>query len=297
MRVTNLTLAQNAIRHMEENRERLDILREKVASGKQFQNPSENPSAVSKVLDLRSALKSSQSYLDTAYIADEWMSAVEVSLGQMTEIAKRSLNLAMEGMSDTVGPNERQNALGPELQKLLENAIDIANHTHQGKYIFAGHQIYTRPFSLSGPTTLNPYAGDSGQIRMEIGVSQSITVNLDGNVIFTPLMEAIRDACNALTAPVFNFNDLGNAIDRLQQSLETINGQRASFGTRQRQVKNTIGFIEKTQFEMKKLLSTKEDTSLAEAISMLRNQETTYQTVLEVSSRAISAANLFDYLR
>jgi hypothetical protein len=44
------------------------------------------------------------------------------------------------------------------------------------------------------------------------------------------------------------------------------------------------------------VLSQKQDANLAEAISMLKNQETSYQVVLEVSQRAISALTLFDYL-
>jgi hypothetical protein len=36
---------------------------------------------------------------------------------------------------------------------------------------------------------------------------------------------------------------------------------------------------------------------MAEAISNLRNQETVYQSVLEVGQRAISTMSLFDMLR
>ena len=54
--------------------------------------------------------------------------------------------------------------------------------------------------------------------------------------------------------------------------------------------------IEKTQLEIKSLLSKKEDVNMAEAIVNLRRQETVYQSVLEVGHRAISAMSLFDML-
>lgn len=63
-----------------------------------------------------------------------------------------------------------------------------------------------------------------------------------------------------------------------------------------RQIKTGIEHLTATQNELKGLLSIKEDANMAEAISMFNLQQTTYQTVLDVSSRAISALNLFDVL-
>jgi hypothetical protein len=51
------------------------------------------------------------------------------------------------------------------------------------------------------------------------------------------------------------------------------------------------------KIETQSLLSKNEDVNMAEGIAQLANQETTYNAVLEVSKRAISALSLFDYLR
>ena len=64
-----------------------------------------------------------------------------------------------------------------------------------------------------------------------------------------------------------------------------------------RQVTTTIDHLEKTNLSLKSLLSEKEDVNMAEAIAMMQAQETTYQAVLEVGQRAISALNLFDVLQ
>ena len=67
-------------------------------------------------------------------------------------------------------------------------------------------------------------------------------------------------------------------------------------GARQREVRLTKDRLEKSQIELKSLLSQKEDVNLTEAISYLQHQQTVYQTVLEVGKRAISALSLFDLL-
>jgi flagellin-like hook-associated protein FlgL len=64
-----------------------------------------------------------------------------------------------------------------------------------------------------------------------------------------------------------------------------------------RQVESAANFLETVKLETKSMLSKNEDTNMAEGIALLANQQTTYEAVLEVSQRAISALSLFDYLR
>ena len=64
-----------------------------------------------------------------------------------------------------------------------------------------------------------------------------------------------------------------------------------------RQVDAAIDHLGKTNLTLKSLLSEREDVNMAEAIAMMQGQETTYQAVLEVGQRAISALNLFDVLQ
>jgi flagellin-like hook-associated protein FlgL len=78
---------------------------------------------------------------------------------------------------------------------------------------------------------------------------------------------------------------------------DEIGNLRSTNGARMRQVDSAINYLEKSNLTLKGLLSEKEDVNMAEAIANLTNQETTYQAVLEVGQRAISALNLFDLLR
>jgi flagellin-like hook-associated protein FlgL len=86
-------------------------------------------------------------------------------------------------------------------------------------------------------------------------------------------------------------------LTSLQTSLDTVDQYRTSNGARLRQVDSAAGFLETMKIETQGLLSKNEDINLAEGIAQLANQETTYNAVLEVSQRAISALSLFDYLR
>jgi flagellar hook-associated protein 3 FlgL len=89
---------------------------------------------------------------------------------------------------------------------------------------------------------------------------------------------------------------LQTALDDLQAVHDEVGNVHTANGARQRQVQAASEQMEKTHIEIKSLLSQKEDANLAEAISSMRYQETVYQTVLEVGSRAVAAMSLFDYL-
>ena len=90
---------------------------------------------------------------------------------------------------------------------------------------------------------------------------------------------------------------LQDSLTRVKLSSDIVNQFRTSNGARMRQVDSASNFLETVKIETKNLLSQKEDTNLAEGIALLTNQRTTFQAVLEVSQRAISALSLFDYMR
>ncbi len=308
MRVTNRMSTDNAVRHMSESLEQLHKLQEKGASGKNFNYASENPTGASLSLNLRSTLKTSQAYLDTASLTYDWMGASEFALQQMEDLAIRAKNLSLAGLNDTLGADERISALAVEVDAILKEAVDVANTNHKGQYIFAGFQINTAPIELQTYDPADPlydpanpgkqhaeYLGDGGVMQRSLGPSQSITMNMNANNEIRPFLDALIDIRDAL-----NNNDtaaLRTALGVLESSVNGLDQMRTSNGARQRQVTSASEYLEKTQIELSSLLSQNEDANMAETISLMRNQEITYQAVLEVGSRAISALNLFEYLR
>lgn len=292
MRVTHRMITESAIRNMDDNLQKLYDLQEKASTMKKFKRSSEDPSTVSTVLTLRSTININQSYINTAQLSNDWMNATNEALEQMLDVAKRAVQLAQTGMADTEGSDERQ-ALANEMNSLLTQAVDIANTKHLGNYIFAGFSTTTIPFTLNSDSTVT-YNGDTGTMLRNIGPSQTITQNIVGETYFRNLFEDIVTARDALSS-----NDsaaIQSALGELESSLDLVNQAVTLNGTRQRQVKLSQERLESTQNDLDVLLSEKEDVSMIEIAALLKNQETIYQTVLEVSNRAISALNLFDML-
>jgi flagellar hook-associated protein 3 FlgL len=302
MRITQRMMTERAIEYMDENLKRLYQLQEKVASGKEFQRPSDNPSGVTSALNLRSVLKMNTAYLDSAATTESWMSATDFALIQTNQLATRALNLTRQGMSDTLGAEQR-NTLAAELDMVLQQVLSVANTNHQGNYIFGGFQTLNPPFNLvdtNSDGTLDTVVrnGDTGTINRLIGPNLTVVQNINGYNLFNDLMVAIMNARDALrnNGDPNQFNNLQSAIAALETQINNVNEALTTNGARQREVRLTKDRLEKSQIELKSLLSQKEDVNMTEAISYLQHQQTVYQTVLEVGKRAISALSLFDLL-
>lgn len=308
MRITHRMMVDNAIHNMSENLEKVSKLQGKVSMGKRFQVASEDPARASVSLSLKSNLRTLESYADTAASARNWMTATDNALGALDDLGIRAMNLILRGINDTFSGSERAAAMATEMQDMLNQAVELGNTSVNDQYIFAGYQVNAKAFELAdSATTLldyqgNPftpravnYLGDAGVMQRNLGPDQSVTLNVRGDQAINGLLQNLILATNALKQ-----NDtvsLQIILTDLRSSLDVMDQYRASNGARLRQVESAADFLETMKIETQSLLSRNEDINMAEGISLLANQQTTYEAVLEVSRRAISALSLFDYLK
>lgn len=317
MRITNKMMSDNAMQNMADNLEKVNRLQTRLASGKQFQAASDDPVRASSSLSLRSHLRTLEAYTDAAAFTQNWMTASDNALDQLEQIATRANDLILKGLNDAITNVERL-ALGAEMQTLVNTAVDIGNTSVNGQYIFSGYQINQKAFGLSdSPTPLidsqgNPftpkvvtYLGDMGLMQRSVGPDQSVTLNVRGDQSILGFVQNLIVASNALKQnnirntgdPVTDPFTLETSLTNVKSSLDALSRNRTSNGVRMRQVDSAANFLETVKLETKSLISDNEDVNMAEGIALLANQQTTYEAVLEVSQRAISALSLFDYLR
>jgi|WetSurMetagenome_2_1015567.scaffolds.fasta_scaffold71768_4 flagellar hook-associated protein 3 FlgL len=299
MRITDKMMVDNAITYMNENRDRMNVYNERASSGKMFQNISDDPSSAAMSLKLRSTLQTNQVYVDTDSAVNEYISTNDSAFGQLIDVATRVANLGAQGKSDALSSKERY-GLGAEVDALLQQAVETGNTQHDGKYIFSGYKVNTQPFTTNtntaGQITSVNYNGDNGNIQQDISPGQKITTNFSDDTHFTDFYNALISVRDALLNNTPG-TQLDQALGALSTSTDAIKTDRTTNGARQRQIRLVTDTMEQTKTNLKSLLSQNEDANMAEAISMLTQQETVYKTVLEVSSRAISQSSLFDLLR
>jgi flagellar hook-associated protein 3 FlgL len=298
MRVPDSTTYSNAIRYMNDSKAKLDQLSERATTFKNFSNSSDNPSLVSSALVLRSSIMVSTGYIASGTNSQSWMENNETSYKLMNDLIGQANTIMLAGSSDTVGATERANDYAVQITQLLNQAVSIANTSYDDNYLFSGNSVKTKPFeittALDGTISVD-YLGDTGSMKRDLAPGVSVTINSDGPAAFKPFFDALILAKHGLETN--NATEMGTAVSDINTALTTMNVARTNNAAILRQIKTNNEHLTTTQKELKGLLSIKEDANMAEAISMFNLQQTTYQTVLDVCSRSISASNLFDALR
>ncbi len=222
-------------------------------------------------------------------------------------LAFSATNLILRGINDTVSGSERANSLAKEMQALLNQAVELGNTSENNQFIFSGYQVSSKAFELVDATTtlldyqgvaFTPkvvnYLGDAGVMQRNLGPDQSVNLNVRGDQAINGLLQNLIQASSALIQ-----NDTASLqplLTSLRSALNTMDEYRTSNGAYLRQVESASDSLVKMQTETKGLLSQNEDMNIAEGIALLANQQTTYEAVLQVGQRAISALSLFDYM-
>lgn len=298
MRVPDSMTYNKAIRYMNDSKAKLDQLAETATTFKNFSNSSDDPSLVSSALVLRSSIMVSKGYIASGTNSQAWMENNETSFNLMNDLIGQANTIMLKGTSDTVGATERANDYAVQIGQLLNQAISIANTSFNDNYQFSGNAVKTKPYNLvtalDGSITVS-YAGDSGTMKRDLAPGVSVTINTDGQAAFKPFFDALILAKHGLETN--DSTEMSTALSDVNTALTTMNVSRTNNAAILRQIKTSNEHLTTTQNELKGLLSIKEDANMAEAISMFNLQQTTYQTVLDVCSRSISASNLFDALR
>jgi flagellar hook-associated protein 3 FlgL len=306
MRITNQIINKNGMDNISANMERLYNYQTQAATGKAYQNASDNPAVAAEGMAVRSAQRAMTSYIDTANSTSDWMNASDYALQQMADVSKQAVALIAKGLTDTNGPNERL-AVGVQLNGMINQMLNFANTQHVGKYIFAGFQVNTQPFQttivndpqMGQVVSTVTYAGDAGLMQRDVGPNEQTTANVIANTELTNVLQVMitaRDAMATNNLAVLH-STVSPMLDNIQNASDDVAELTTNLGARMNVLESSVDRMKQANVDLTALLSSKEEVNMAEVLSNLKNQETVYQATLQVSARMNNMMNLFDALR
>ncbi|NLO89038.1 MAG: flagellar hook-associated protein FlgL, partial [Clostridia bacterium] len=152
MRVTNNMLNTTVLRNLNRNLKRLNKYMEQLSSGKTVNRPSDNPVYVARIMRLRGMIKNQEKYQQNMEDGQGFVDMSETALGNLSDILNRMRELTIYGASGTLSESDRQ-AIAAEVNELINEVIEIANSSYEGRYIFAGHKTTEAPFVRLGSLT------------------------------------------------------------------------------------------------------------------------------------------------
>lgn len=174
MRVTSGMVRRNIIANMNSALERLQISQTQIATGKRVFKPSDDPATIAKSVNIKALLRDNEQFKRNIEDGLGWLATTEAAVNDMTEILTSLKEIAVRGAGDTIGADERA-ALGEQVEALIQRLLDSSNTAYGDRYVFAGTNTLTRPYSASSDVAGETFAvsgtdwTDLGNPRLESG--------------------------------------------------------------------------------------------------------------------------------
>ena len=198
MRVTDQMQLSTVLNAFQVNEQALQVAEQRVTTGKNVTQPSDDPFAASQAILFRQRIGLNgqlQKNLDTA---KGWLDSTDSALNSLDTILQRARQLSVQLSNDTYTPADRQNASN-EVHQLLLQAVDVGNSKFGGEYLFAGTKTTAQPFLQDGSATSpnisagnrSPvsYSGDTGAVTRQTDQAAQLQLNVSGDKLQSTLSD------------------------------------------------------------------------------------------------------------
>ncbi|WP_404330221.1 flagellar hook-associated protein FlgL [Mesobacillus maritimus] len=293
MRITQQMLHQSSVRQMNQNLNRFDKISQQVSTGKQLLRPSDDPVAVSKSMNLKSAMAANEQYERNATNAAMWLDETDRVINQTVNILHRARELAVRGNSETLSEQD-QSIMAKEVEQLSEQIRQFANSQVNGKYLFNGQKTDQPPYPEQGSYQTNSF--DTGPVTFAIAEGSTFQVNVTADKLFgtveddSNLFKIMENLAASLRTgePV--------PLEGLDKGLNRILTTWAEVGAVTERIEAVGNRLKDSNIQLKSMLSKIEDLDYAEAITKLKSEESVYQASLSVTAKIIQTS-LIDFIR
>lgn len=209
------------------HRLRLDVLQERLATGRRINRPSDDPNGAEMVLNLKTSVKQIEQFQRNAETLNLKLTAADDALSAYESSLDRVKVLLSRGLSEISTPQTRE-AVAIELEGLRTGILSIANTISGDEYVFGGTRQNAPPYDrttgqpAATPATAQYIQVEPGSPALASGVVADQVFADASSTVFEDIATAVA-ALRGTGDPVADRLALQNAMSRM-----TVHGQLAS---------------------------------------------------------------------
>jgi flagellar hook-associated protein 3 FlgL len=282
-RITDSMTSRTVLADIQNVQQQLTTTQNKLSSGKQITQPSDDPFGTSRALLYRGELAANTQYQTNTNEATSWLNATDTALSSISSDAGRARDLLLQGANGTLSQTDKD-AIADELDQLADSIKTAGNTQYAGNYIFAGTATKTQPFAIGGADT---YAGNTSTINREIGQSVTMPVNVTGDTVVSPVLAAIRQAAVDLRTGGTPGNLGTTDLNALDAATDNISETQAVVGARENRLTAASGRLQQLNVAQSQQLSNVEDADMAQTMIDFSTQSAVYQAALKAGATLI----------
>lgn len=301
MRITQQMITAKALIDLHRQTRKILDLQEELATGLKVNNPSDDPLAARRAINIRSSISKNEQYMANISAIGPQLLETTTAVQTVQSAIQRARELALQGANGTL--NQKQlDQIAIEVNQLLEGIFEQSNHTTNGRYIFGGTRTLSAPFEATrdanGEITAVTYTGNDEDVEIQVADGASVIINETGSRAFQSnqdvfqLLIDIRDnlrSGNQTALQGDRLNELKTAQDQLLISM-------ARIGSTQNRLDRLGINLENFTDLFRETLSDNIDADYADTIINLNTQQNAFQAALNAAARAIQPS-LLDFIR
>ena len=205
MRISTNMIFQRGTNGILDQQAQLAKTQVQMSSGKKVVNPSDNPVAATRILELQHSIDLHNTYQTNIGYAQTSLNTEESVLSSSNDFLQRVRVLAVQAGNGVITNTDMQ-SIAQELQQDLNGLVALANSQDgSGNYLFAGNRTTITPFSQSGGSF--NYAGDQGQRALQIGDNRQVAISDSGYEVFQKIKNG-----NGTFATSYNNTNTGSGV-------------------------------------------------------------------------------------
>ncbi|SHE70597.1 flagellar hook-associated protein 3 FlgL [Desulfofundulus australicus DSM 11792] len=319
MRITHMLVARRTQNYIQEAMQRLARTQEQMSTGRRVLRLSDDPPALSQLLNVRAAVERNQQYARNITDGLSYLDGADTALGTAGELIQKALEYAIQGANGTLEKNDMA-AIGEQIDKMIDELVDIANTTVGGKYIFAGTKNDRPPFKREVDNGVDKiyYQGNLERVSREIldqanypidvpavtlvdnnsntlgGVFGEVQSSNNGYEVVGGVFQILLALRNSLKAA--DASGVNDSIGALNTQLDHLLRYRVQVGARTSHFESVRSQLQDQEVRLTQVLSNLEDADVARVAVDLSRQQLAYQAALAAGAKILETS-LLDYLR
>ena len=250
IRITNNMMAQNTIRYITNNMQRLSTAQTQMATESKIQLPSDDPIAATKALKYRNYVSTITQYQSNAADATSWMTVTSGVMSSLTDVVQQVRDLTVQAVNGANSTSDRD-ALQSEIDQLALEITAISSTTAFGD---------TKLLDSS-------FAGKSFQVGHQEG--ENISISISGTDASTLGVEGLLVSADSAAS---------TSIGLIDTAIKTIDTQRAKLGATQNRLAHNISNSANTQANVADAKSRIVDVDFAKETSQMTKNQVLQQT-------------------
>jgi flagellar hook-associated protein 3 FlgL len=288
--VADITLSQAITQQLNQQEQSIANLEEQVSSGRSLNKPSDNPAAVTQVLQLSSQASQLSNWQANAQTATSWLGMGNDALNSVLDDMQSARTLILQTLNQGTQNTTTYQAAAQQLQGINADLLSTANTQYEGRPIFAGTSASTQAYDASGN-----YLGNSDTPNVVIGSGpgsgQTAALSVPGPSVFgtdgASVFNTLSTVVGQLGSGTPTATQLNAALTALDANISTAEQASAVLGNGSDQVTAVSASLTTQLTTVQNTQAGLEDVNVATVTTQLDSEMTNYQAAMWAASQAI----------